>query len=155
MRPTAARGIRVHSIGQERLELAGQVADEAACRRALLRWLVRQAGAHLVPRLADLSRSLPLPYAGTTVRLPSRRWGSCSCKGVVALNARLLLLPPPLVDYVLVHELCHTREPNHSPAFWYLVARHCPEYWRLRADLRAAGKRLPAWARDPDEYLLA
>ncbi len=73
VRPTAARGIRVRPVGRERLELAGPIADAAACRRALLRWLVRQAGAHLVPRLADLSRSLALPYAGSTVRLARTR----------------------------------------------------------------------------------
>ncbi len=52
-------------------------------------------------------------------------------------------------------ELCHTREPNHSPAFWRLVARHCPDYRRLRAELRAAGRCLPVWAMDLDEPLLA
>ncbi len=153
VRPTAQRGVRVEPVGPQRLALTGQVEDSGACRRALGRWLVRQAEAHLVPWLARLSQSLGLPYAGSSVRLPRTRWGSCSRTGRISLSARLLLLPPPLVDYVLVHELCHTREPNHSPAFWGLVARHCPEYRRLRAELRAVGKRLPDWARDPAEHL--
>ena len=57
------------------------------------------------------------------------------------------------VQYVCVHELCHTREPNHSSAFWRLVARHCPAYAAARTALRAAGKQLPAWVLDPGEDL--
>jgi predicted metal-dependent hydrolase len=83
--------------------------------------------------------------------MPRARWGSCSRERVISLNARLLLLSPPLVDYVLVHELCHTRELNHSRKFWRLVALHCPGYLRLRADLRRAGTLLPAWVLDPEE----
>ncbi len=128
LRPTAARGVRVVPVGPGRLVLAGRVGDAPACRQALRRWLVREGQVHLVPRLADLSCTLGLSYTRTTVRLARSRWGSCSRTGVIALNARLLLLAPPLVDYVLVHELCHTREPNHSPAFWTLVAQHCPDY---------------------------
>jgi predicted metal-dependent hydrolase len=151
LRPTAARGVRVLSTVAGQLVLSGQVGDLPVCRQALRRWLVREGQTHLVPRLADLSRALGLPYARTTIRLARSRWGSCSRTGSIALNARLLLLGPSLVDYVLVHELCHTREPNHSPAFWTLVAQHCPEYRRHRVELRAAGKQLPAWAADPGE----
>jgi predicted metal-dependent hydrolase len=151
VRPTAARGVRVLPVGPGELALAGQVGDTTACRQALRRWLVREGQVHLVPRLADLSCALGLPYARTTIRLARSRWGSCSRTGSIALNARLLLLAPPLVDYVLVHELCHTREPNHGPRFWVLVGQHCPEYRRHRAELRAAGKQLPAWAADPGE----
>lgn len=146
-----ARGVRVLPAGAGRLVLAGQVGDTLACRQALRRWLVRAGQTHLVPRLADLSGTLGLSYARTTIRLARSRWGSCSRTGSIALNARLLLLAPPLVDYVLVHELCHTRELNHSPAFWALVAQHCPEYRRHRIALRAAGKQMPAWARDAGE----
>lgn len=151
VRPTAAHGVRVLPVGPGQLALAGKVGDATACRQALRRWLVREGQAHLVPRLADLSCALGLPYARTTIRLARSRWGSCARTGVIALNARLLLLAPPLVDYVLTHELCHTREMNHSPAFWALVAQHCPEYRRHRRDLRAAGRQLPTWAADPGE----
>jgi len=151
VRPTAAHGVRVLPVGPGQLALAGQVGDTTACRQALRRWLVREGQAHLVPRLADLSCTLGLPYARTTIRLARSRWGSCSRTGVIALNARLLLLASPLVDYVLTHELCHTREPNHSPAFWTLVAQHCPEYLHRRRDLRAAGRELPVWIADPRE----
>jgi predicted metal-dependent hydrolase len=153
LRPTPASGIRMIEANPDGLVLVGAVTDPAACRRTLRRFLLRQGQAHLPFRLATVSRGCDLPYARSTVRLARSRWGSCSRAGVISLNARLLLLPPPLVDYVLVHELCHTREPNHSPAFWRLVARHCPAYPDHRAALRAAGRQLPAWALDPDERI--
>jgi predicted metal-dependent hydrolase len=148
---TNARGVRVLPISPDALVVTGPVADPTRCRRALRRWLLRQGQAHLLPRLATMSHGCGLPYARGTVRIARSRWGSCSRMGVISLNARLLLLPPPLVDYVLVHELCHTREPNHSPAFWRLVARHCPTYPAHRREMRAAGKQLPAWALEPGE----
>jgi predicted metal-dependent hydrolase len=150
-RPTAARGARVVQVPPDGLVVAGPMADPAACRHALRRWLLRQGQAHLLPRLAAVSHDRGLPFARSTVRLARSRWGSCSRLGVISLNARLLLLPPHLVDYVLVHELCHTRVPNHSPAFWRLVAQHCPTYPNHRRELHAAGRRLPAWVLEPGE----
>ena len=145
-RATAQPGVRVRQLGADRLELAGRIEEMAACREALDRWLLRQARSLLLPRLAAASRSLALPYRSATVRLQRSRWGSCSANGAISLNGRLLLLPLPLVDYVLLHELCHTRVRNHSPRFWALVARHCPDHSRLRTELRLAGRNLPAWA---------
>ncbi len=152
VRPTAARGIRVLDANPDGLVVAGPVGDPAACRRALRRWLLRQGQVHLPPRLAEVSHGCGLPYTRSTVRLARSRWGSCSRGAAISLNARLLLLPSAVLDYVLVHELCHTREPNHSPAFWHLVARYCPAYPDHRRTLRAAGKELPAWALDPEEH---
>lgn len=155
VRPTAAAGVRVIAANPDGLVVTGRVADSAACRCALRRWLLRQGQVHLLPRLAAVSQGCGLSYARSTVRLARSRWGSCSRLGVISLNARLLLLPLALVDYVLVHELCHTREPNHSPAFWRVVARYCPAYPDHRAALRAAGKQLPAWALYPGERAAA
>lgn len=65
------------------------------------------------------------------------RWGSCSSRGNLNFNYRLLFLPPHLVDYVIVHELCHLQEMNHSKKFWELVALAFPNYKALRKELRA------------------
>lgn len=146
LRPTAGAGVRAAAIEPDRLRLSGRVEEADACRRALLRWLGREAEAHLVPWLERLGRRLGLRHGAVTIRFQRSRWGSCSPTGAISLNARLLLLPPPLVEYVLVHELCHTRVRNHSPRFWALLSRHCPEQAALRAALRAAGRRLPGWA---------
>ncbi len=64
------------------------------------------------------------------------RWGSCDADGRIKLNWRLTMLPPELRDYVLVHELCHLRELNHSAAFWKIVGLYCPAYRTLRKNLR-------------------
>ncbi len=148
LRPTAARGVRVLADGAGTLVLAGQIGEATACRQAIQRWLVREGRTHLLPRLAVLSQASGLAYTGATVRLVRSRWGSCSRQGRIALNARLLLLAPPLVDYVLIHELYHTQESNHSPAFWALVGQHCPDCRDRRRALRATGRQLPAWAAD-------
>ncbi len=65
------------------------------------------------------------------------RWGSCSSKGNLNFNYKIVLLPPEVADYLIVHELCHLREFNHGPAFWSLVAAACPNYRAARAALRA------------------
>ena len=64
------------------------------------------------------------------------RWGSCDTAGNIKLNWRLSMLPPRLRDYVLIHELCHLKEMNHSAAFWRLVGRYCPQYRELRKELK-------------------
>lgn len=70
------------------------------------------------------------------VRNQSSRWGSCSSLGNISLNLRCALLPDDLFEYVLVHELCHLIEMNHSPAFWNEVERILPNYKALRAQLK-------------------
>ncbi len=150
LRPSVARGVRIRPIAGQ-LILTGLVGDSMACREALSRWLVGEGRSHLLPWLALVSKTHALAYTGATVRLARSRWGSCSRHGRISLNARLLLLAPRLVEYVMIHELCHTEEPNHSPAFWDLVGEHCPEYQERRRELRAAGRRLPAWITDPRE----
>ncbi len=66
------------------------------------------------------------------------RWGSASSRGNLNFNYKIIFLPPALCDYIIVHELCHLAEFNHSPKFWALVARACPEHKVLRRRLRAA-----------------
>ena len=80
------------------------------------------------------------------IRIGGQRtlWGSCSPGGTLSFNWRLVLAPPEVLDYVVVHELCHLRVPNHSRQFWALVERHRP-YWRQQRD----------WLRDHGPELLA
>lgn len=92
----------------------------------------------LPPRLEALSRRWSLPYERLTVRGSRSRWGSCSSARHISLSYFLLRLPVRLVDYVLLHELAHTREMNHGPAFWALLNRMTDgKALALRRELRS------------------
>jgi predicted metal-dependent hydrolase len=73
------------------------------------------------------------------------RWGSCSARGDISLNYQLLFLPPPLLRHVLLHELCHTVEMNHSPRFWATVRRFEPDLDSMRVEMRQAWTHVPDW----------
>ena len=98
----------------------------------------------LPPRVLELARVHGLTVTRVTVRNQRSRWGSCSRRGTISLNWRLLQAPATVRDYVILHELMHLREPNHSAAFWRLVAQVCPEYRPARQWLREHGVLLRA-----------
>lgn len=94
-------------------------------------------------RLTELNAYYQFSYKRVSVRNQKTRWGSCSKTGTLSFSYRLLLLSEAVRDYVLVHELCHTREMNHSKKFWELVAQTTPSYKVLRRELQTfsnAGK---------------
>src|SRR3990172_3665456 len=95
---------------------------------------------------APPSHDLGLPYQRALIRRQKTRWGSCSRDGTISLNAKLLFLSPETVNYVMIHELCHRVELNHSPRFWRLVERHCPDFRRINAQRRDLWKAVPHWA---------
>ncbi|WP_218081843.1 M48 family metallopeptidase [Anthocerotibacter panamensis] len=146
--PTDLPRTKVSMHGNE-LILEGKVADMATCRPMLYRWLTHKAQQHLVPWLESLSLETGLPFSQALIKGQKTRWGSCSRRGTISLNVQLLFLPAPLVRYVLIHELCHTREMNHSPRFWALVAHHLPHYRQLRTELRQAQRLVPTWLTHP------
>lgn len=104
----------------------------------VLKKVLRKEAQSYLPRrvhyLADLHG-----FTVETVRFNNAktRWGSCTSKLSINLNIALMQLPFELIDYVIVHELCHTRHLNHSPAFWNLVASYCPDYKLLRKQLQS------------------
>lgn len=87
-------------------------------------------------RLAELNQEYQFPYKRVSIRNQKTRWGSCSKTGTLSFSYRLLLLPDQVRDYVLVHELCHVKEMNHSRRFWELVAQTVPNYRVLRSELK-------------------
>lgn len=97
-----------------------------------------QARVLVKERVAYFARQYGFSYGTITIRNQKTRWGSCTKAGNLSFNYRLAFLPPKLVDYVVVHELCHTREHNHSERFWVLVAKAFPDYKMLRKQLRSS-----------------
>ncbi len=87
----------------------------------MVRHLAAQAKQTLPPRLHELAQKHGFLYNKVTIRNMHTRWGSCSAKGNISLSIYLLMLPAHLQDYVMLHELCHTRQMNHSPKFWALL----------------------------------
>lgn len=135
----------MREAGAGQLLISGAIDDEPACRAVLARWLLRQAHQHLVPWLERTSHELSMPYHRVLIRRQKTRWGSCSRDGTISLNAKLLFLSPETVNYVMIHELCHRVELNHSPRFWRLVERHCPDYRRIDVQRRELWKAVPHW----------
>ena len=121
--------------------------DRAALlRHALQRFTMREAHAALAPWLAELSAATGLQYSRLQIRRQRTRWGSCSPTGTISLNACLMFQPIPVVNYLLIHELAHTRHLNHSRRFWGLVERFEPGWRELDAALSRGWREVPAWA---------
>lgn len=119
---------------------------DAQVARALLRWLAREAEGHLRDRLDSVSAETGLDYARMILRRQRTRWGSCSSAGTVSLNVCLVFQRPEVVRYLMIHELCHRRHMNHSPAYWKLVASLEPHWRALDKELLRGWKNVPAWA---------
>ncbi|ABZ83158.1 conserved hypothetical protein [Heliomicrobium modesticaldum Ice1] len=103
-------------------------------------WMRAQAEALIPQRVGEIARRLGCAYDKVTIRDQKTRWGSCSSKQSLSFNWRLVLFPPVVMDYVIIHELCHLQELNHSARFWTLVERCMPDYALHRRWLRERGR---------------
>jgi len=109
-----------------------------------VRALADQALKTIPARVAHYAPLVGVTYGRITIRNQKTRWGSCSAKGNLNFNCLLMLTPPEIQDYVVIHELCHRKEMNHSPRFWAEVARLCPDYKAHRQWLKQHGQSLIA-----------
>jgi len=133
------RGARPALHGEVLHVPAGLEADAEQIEKAVTHWYREEAlrvfgecAEHFAPLMNVAPREIKLTSART-------QWGSCTARGVVRLNWQLVKMPLHLIDYVVVHELAHLVEMNHSAAFWQVVERACPEYKECRAELRSYG----------------
>ncbi len=106
-------------------------------RPQVARVLQKEARAYLPRRLDYLAKQYGFSYQRVRYGTQKGRWGSCSTSGTISLNVGLMNLDFELIDYVLIHELCHTKQMNHSPKFWQLVETCLPGYKNLRKTLKA------------------
>jgi predicted metal-dependent hydrolase len=111
----------------------------------LTKWLKKKAYDILPFQLQKISRETGLIYHKVTIRNQKTLWGSCNIKKNINLSLSLLFLPPHLVNYVLIHELCHTVHLNHSVRFWKLVSRYDPHYRQHAAETREGKDYIPPY----------
>jgi predicted metal-dependent hydrolase len=121
---------RVRELGHKVVidEIAQQIRSgrDLSCQADLSRWYRRFAHEHLAARIRELSAEHRLPYKRLFIRSQRTKWGTCSTKGNVSLNWRLILAPKNVCDYVVLHELMHTKVLNHSQRFWVLLRASFP-----------------------------
>lgn len=103
-------------------------------------WYRKQAARIIAERVAHFAKQFRLEVRNLRITSARTRWGSCSPKGVLSFSWRLLMTPPEVIDYVIVHELAHTVHHNHSKRFWDLVEKWMPDYRERRKQLRGYGQ---------------
>ncbi len=139
------QSIKIAELSAGKLELSGAVSDHALCLAALEQWLKRRAKLRFESQLMRLASINGFKVSGISVRKQRSRWGSCSTRGNINLNLKLVFLPPLLVRYIMIHELCHTVHMNHSARYWETVALHDPDYVAHDREMRHAWRFVPAW----------
>ena len=107
-----------------------------------IRLLTTRAKRVFPPKVKKFAEIIGVTYGNITIRMQKSRWGSCSGKGNLNFNCLLMNAPEEIVDYVVVHELCHRKEMNHSPRFWAEVEKVMPDYKERRKWLKENGGKL-------------
>jgi predicted metal-dependent hydrolase len=131
---------------QGRVMVFGAVDDDERCKAALRRWLARRAKDALAPWLESMAAESDIHFSRVIIKNQRTRWGSCSADGVISLNAKLLFLSPNLVRYVMMHELHHNLEHNHTVRFWTHLRQSEPKTDLLHSQMHDAWKQVPSWA---------
>jgi predicted metal-dependent hydrolase len=142
--PGSGRARLIERLGSE-LILQGDLSQRERVRALLVDWLIERAYARFEAPLLSLAQQLGLEAGRLQVRCQRTRWGSCSRRGTISLNACLLFQRPEVLRYLMIHELSHLRHMNHSTRFWGEVARHEPEWRALDRELLQGWRRVPSW----------
>jgi Predicted metal-dependent hydrolase len=130
-------------ITDEKIHLAPDAVEDTSIKEELERLYREEARRHFTERVEHFAEVLGVKYEQIQIRNQKTRWGSYSTRtGTLSLNFRLLMAPPDVVDYVIVHELAHAEHPNHGPRFWRLVEQHVPDYEKKNEWLKENGTRL-------------
>jgi predicted metal-dependent hydrolase len=116
-------------LEETRLAVSPDLFNNGLLGPALEQWYRVEAARLINERTAKISSLMGLSYKRIVIRGQKTRWGSCSHKKNLSFNWKLIMVPEPVVDYVIIHELIHVKEMNHSKRFWAMVARYCPG-WR-------------------------
>lgn len=120
-------------------------ADDGECTEALRRWYRRQAKQTILAVVDEHASRLDLAYRSVSIRDQRTRWGSCSAAGNLSFNWRLVIAPTDVLNYIVVHELCHLAIPNHAKAFWRKLGAALPEWKEHAGWLAEHGRELRAY----------
>ena len=126
-----------HQHGSELRVYVVNDSETARIEQAVSRWYQHEAEPLFAERVAHYAVLMNVSPRMLKLSSAETQWGSCTARGTVRLNTQLIKLPLRLIDYVVVHELAHLREMNHSAAFWKVVESACPGYVKLRRELKA------------------
>ena len=118
------------------------ICDNGTAAVVLKQWLNGQAHTYIKQRASELAPGLGVKYNRIFIRNQRTRWGSCSGLGNISLNWKLIMFPPHIIDYVVIHELAHLVVMGHGKSFWDVVAAHCPDWRSCRQ-----------WIREHEGYL--
>ncbi len=138
--PYWGRTLVLQSAAVAKVTLHGDILQYPAQKDAtalIIRWLEKQAREELQQRIQVLSQSMNQTPTSFRFSRAKGRWGSMSTRGTLSLNRALVHCPPDVIDYVIIHELCHIPHPNHSPAFWREVEHWMPGYRSKKQWLKA------------------
>lgn len=107
-------------------------------------WLKQEAQFYITPRCLELAEKMAVnqKIQAINFRKTKSKWGHCTSEGKLQFNWLLIMAPTDVIDYVIIHELCHLTHMNHSPAFWQLVAKFCPDYLNHKTWLKQQGHRI-------------
>lgn len=115
-------------VSEETIRLAKHHVEQTSLRQALESLYRRKARERFEDRAQHFGPQMDVEYNEIEIRNQRTKWGSCSSTGTLGLNWRLMMAPPEIIDYVVIHELAHLREPNHTNEFWRLVSEYDPDY---------------------------
>lgn len=113
--------------------------NRISIKKAFIKFYKMKARDLLEIKLMTWSNNININYKKFRLSSAKTRWGSCSSNGTISLNFKLIMMSPEIIDYVIVHELCHIVHPNHSKSFWELVQSYIPDYRRIRKMLKELG----------------
>lgn len=136
--------LRVRPQANHLLVVSGD-GDRSQQRLGLRRWLIPYLHDRFEARLHELAEQHGFTFTALQVRRQRTRWGSCSSRGVISLNAAAAFQRVEVLEYLMLHELAHTRVMNHSRSYWRTVAACCPKWRLLDRELAQGWKRVPQW----------
>lgn len=116
--------------------------SQATAHQVFKTWYIQQARTVITPVAADFAKRLGVCFNQCKISDMKYRWGSCTPKGNLNFNWRIIKAPINVINYIVVHELTHLREPNHTPEFWNIVSIQVPDYQRAKDWLKANGNQM-------------